>query len=105
MVPSINLGTDSLGFGQIVQGLGNATGTAECGSKPTCLSFTKTCKEKNSVYNDCRMKALEVKQTMANNIGRSVSDSAAEEKVLPERVIYAVVGIVILIVLVKIFKK
>lgn len=105
VLPSISLGHDSLGLGQIAQGLGNAAGTAECGSKPTCIGWTKTCKNKNKVYNECRMKALDIKQTMANNAGRNMTKTAPAPQDNSKNLVYAVIGVVVLIVLVKILKK
>lgn len=108
-MPSLSLGSDSLGLGNMFAGsfnaFTNAGGTEECGTKPTCLSFTKTCKDKNKTYNECRMKALDVKQTMANNMGRNTEKTAPAPQDNSKNLVYAVIGVVVLIVLVKILKN
>lgn len=74
---SISAAQDSGGLGAMFQGLANATGTDECGSKPTCISLSKNsnCAQKNKAYNECRMKALDVNSAIANNQTRSAEAS------------------------------
>ncbi len=103
MIPSINLGTDSLGLGQMfsgtVSGITSAAGTEECGSKPTCIAITKTCKDKNKYYNECRMKALEVKDNA------SLRSTPATSGASPNQTTLIIVAVVLLVALVLILKN
>lgn len=101
---SISLGSDSFGlgqmFGQTASAITSATGTEECGSKPTCISITKTCKEKNRVYNECRLKALDVKNSA---ILRSAPVQTQEKQAIDPKMI--IIGFVVLVAVVLLIKK
>lgn len=100
MLPSINLATDSLGLGQIFSGITQAKGTDECGSKPTCIAITKTCKEKNRAYNECRMRALELRSQTASNVPSS-GNSGNLKMILIAVAVVAVLGLILFLI----FKK
>lgn len=103
---SISLGSDSLGlgqmFGQTTSAITSATGTAECGSKPTCIAITKTCKEKNRVYNECRLKALDVKNSATLRSAAAVTPEPVKESLSPKVII---IGLVVLVAIVLLIKK
>lgn len=108
MIPSINLGTDSLGIGQAYSSLFSATGTELCGSKPTCLAITKTCKEKNRIYNECRMRSLELMETQSNNqaaasMGANNTRTAVAEN-QSKLLMYAGIALAVIILLFIIYK-
>lgn len=112
MIPSINLGSDSLGLGQMFGGtasaLTSATGTELCGSKPTCIGWTATCKEKNRVYNECRMRSLELMETQSNNAAQANAaqrSSDIDTAIRNERILYGVIALVIILLVVFIIKK
>lgn len=108
---SLDLSNDSLGLGQMFAGtasaITSATGTQLCGSKPTCIAWTKTCKEKNRVYNECRMKSLDVmSQQSRDTRSATVSeDEAAAQAAKSKRTLYIILAIVALIILLLIFKR
>ena len=112
MIPSINLASDSLGLGQMWSGTASAftsaTGTELCGSKPTCLAITKTCKEKNRVYNECRMRSLELMETQSNNqtaaqLGANNTRTAVAEN-QSKLLMYAGIALAVIILLFIIYK-
>jgi hypothetical protein len=95
MVPSLNLGSDSLGLGALFQGFTNASGTADCGSKPTCISFGKNsnCAKKTQAYNECLARSVTAK-TITN-------PETSNNKTLIGIVILVVVVVLIIILLKK----
>jgi hypothetical protein len=109
MIPSINLANDSLGMGAMYQAIFNKTGTAECGSKPGCISLSKNsgCADKQRAYADCTMKALDMKNNMITRSTDATvsSDEAAAAAAAKKRTLYIVIGIVVAIVLILIIKK
>jgi hypothetical protein len=109
MIPSLNLATDSLGLGAMYQSIFNKTGTAECGSRPGCISLGKksNCAAKQRAYEACTLKALETQNTMVTRSADvAVSeDEAAAQAAKSKRTLYIILAIVALIILLLIFKR
>lgn len=85
---------DVLGFGAMTGGAG---GTAECGSRPNCVSWLdKDCPKKNEDYNACVNRAMDLK---AEAQTKSASGKGKNQIAI---VIAVVIGLIIVISL---FKK
>lgn len=85
---------DVLGFGAMTGGAG---GTAECGSRPNCVSWLdKNCESKNNAYNECLDKAMKIKSDQQ----KVASASKGKNQIM---IVAAVV--VGLIIIISIFKK
>lgn len=97
-------GNDWLGIGAATSKEG--TGTAECGAPPNCL-FGSDCNKRKSEYSECTSKALDVKALetqLSSEINSKLLDTKSKEQTT-KTIIYAVVGIVIVFMLIKMFKK
>lgn len=74
----INAGSgavDSLGksTSSVISSAGNYQGTIDCGSRPSCLGWSKGCKEKQQGYYDCVKNAATAKYNPEN--ARAVSST------------------------------
>ena len=85
---------DVLGFGAMTGGAG---GTAECGSRPNCVSWLdKDCSKKNEDYNDCVRRAMDLKSAFQQKSASAKSRN---------HVIIAVAVIIGSIIVISLFKK
>lgn len=83
----------------IIGAAGNYQGTIDCGSRPSCLGWSKGCREKQQGYYDCVKLAATAKYNPEN--ARAIASTANSNRTL----LLVGGGIVALVVIILLLRK